>query len=144
MELIQFLEYAEHLYYFIGLMLTYWPITLVLAMVYTMYKTWTYYLAVMSLHALKLELDKKGEDFTIEQKLFGYPALLKGGAWDVFLNLFVGTIVFFEIPKYLRGEFLFTGRVSRWKETGGWRGDLARWFCNKYLDPFQLGGHCGR
>lgn len=141
-ELKEFLGYAENLYDFLVLAETYWPITVMIAMYFTMYKTWNYYLAAMHLKEERDRLKAQGKDFTIEQKLFGYPSVFIGLGWDIFLNFFLGTICFLELPRYDKKELLFTGRVSRWNDTGGWRGDLARWFCAHYLDPFEKGGHC--
>jgi len=136
-ELKEFTGYAENVYDFLVLAEIYWPITLIIAMYFTVFKTWNYYLALTHLNKLK---EDKG--FTLGQKIFAYPQLVIGLAWDVFLNFFVGSIIFLEPPRYDLKEILFTGRVSRWNDTGGWRGDLARWFCRVFLDPFEEGGHC--
>lgn len=137
-----FLGYAEILFDFLVLAETYWPVTVMVAMYFTMYKTWSYYLAVMHLKEERDKLKSEGKDFTVEQKVFGYPTLIIGLGWDILLNFLVGSIMFLELPRYDLKEYLFTGRVSRWNDTGGWRGDLARWFCRHYLDPFERGGHC--
>jgi len=109
----------------------------------TMEITWLFYLAVMHLREERDRLKKLGKDFTIAQKIFGYPILGLGLIIDVFLNVTVGSISFIEPPRIItKKEWLFTGRVSRWNDTGGWRGDLARWYCSNFLDPFQKGGHC--
>lgn len=123
----------------------YWPATILIVMItmfYTLMNTWTQYLAVMALKEKRDALIVEGKSFTKPQKIFGYPLLIRGLIWDVFLNFFVGTICFLELPRYDKKEWLFTGRVSRWNDTGGWRGDLARWFCHHFLDPFEKGGHC--
>ena len=104
--------------------------------------TWVFYLAVMHLKEERDRLKKLGKDFSTAQKVFGYPILIIGLLIDVFLNATVGTIIFIEPPRYDKKEWLFTGRVSRWNDTGGWRGDLARYICSHLLDPFEKGGHC--
>lgn len=142
MDKTEFLGYAEVVYEFLVLAFEYWPITLIIAMYYTMSVTWTYYLSVMHLKKIHDNLRTNGDDFTLEQKILAYPQLFVGLLWDVFLNAFVGSIVFLEPPRYDKKEWLFTGRVSRWNDRGGKRGDIARWFCHHYLDPFEEGGHC--
>ena len=104
--------------------------------------TWVFYLAIMHLKEEHERLKKIGKDFTLWQKLWGYPILFIGLIVDVFLNTTVGSILFIEFPRWDKKEFLFTGRVSRWNDTGGWRGDLSRWICVDFLDPFEKGGHC--
>lgn len=111
---------------------------LIAVMALTLWVTWIFYLAVMHLKEERDRLKAEGKEFTTSQKIFGYPIIFIGLIVDVFLNMTAGTILFIEIPK----EILFTGRVSRWNDTGGWRGDLARWFCSTLLDPFEKGGHC--
>lgn len=109
----------------------------------TMGVTWIFYLALMHLKEERDRLKKEGKDFTKWQKLWVYPILVIGVIIDVFLNFTVGTIFFIEPPRIItKKEWLFTGRVSRWNDTGGWRGDLARWACKDMLDPFEKGGHC--
>lgn len=120
-------------------------ISLILAIVafcyITLGITWLFYLAAMHLKEERDRLKLVGRDFTIEQKIWGIPLIFFGLLIDVFLNATVGWI-FLEPPRYDLKEWLFTGRVSRWNDTGGWRGDLARWFCFHFMDPFEKGGHC--
>jgi len=108
----------------------------------TLETTWLFYLAVMHLKEERDRLKKLGKDFTTSQKIFGYPILGIGLIIDVFLNFTVGSISFIEPPRIDKKEWLFTARVSRWNDTDGWRGDLARWYCSNFLDPFEKGGHC--
>lgn len=108
----------------------------------TMSVTWVFYLAIMHLKEEKIRLSKINKSFSLSQKVFGYPLLGLGYVIDVFLNTTVGSIGFLELPRWDLKEVLFTGRVSRWNDTGGWRGDLARWVCFHFLDPFEKGGHC--
>jgi hypothetical protein len=56
---------------------------------------------------------------------------------DAVFNLTIGSIVFLELPK----SWMFTTRCSSHLEESGWRGDLARWICNGWLNPFEE-GHC--
>jgi hypothetical protein len=56
---------------------------------------------------------------------------------DAVFNLTIGSIVFLELPK----SWMFTTSCSSHLEESGWRGDLARWICNGWLNPFEE-GHC--
>ena len=96
---------------------------------------WVFFLAVM---ALKVARDagvlvKGGDAYYI-----GMSVLFAGWIIDFLVNVFVASIIFLEPPF----EMTVTARVTRWKQEGGWRGNIARWLCVKLLDPFQQGGHC--
>lgn len=126
--------------------------------------TWVMFLAVMCLRANRSELAPL-------PKFVAYWIILPiAGAFDVFLNLTVGTLVFVElspiltkrigagqrvklfrwvwIPKtdytFHYPELLFTARCSRHLDSGsGWRYKIAVWFCRNWLDPFDLNNrHC--
>lgn len=123
-------------------LVTYWPITLLFVMWYLMQTTWTSYLAAMHLKEERDRLKLEGKDFTKPQKFFGIPLIIRGLFIDVLLNVVVGTVCFFEVPRYDKKEWLFTGRVSRWNDGNSKRAKIARWFCREFLDPFEKGGHC--
>lgn len=98
------------------------------------YITWGWYLSIMHLKTAR----NQGK-LTKTAKVIAYPWLVIGLLVDVLFNLVVGTLVFAELPR----EFLFTTRVSRLNDDGGWRGKLSRWFCSELLDPFDPAGkHC--
>lgn len=106
-------------------------ILITLAATYTL---WVFYLAVMCL--------KRAKDAgTISRfaLVMGYPVLAVGLLIDLFVNLFVFTILLLELPK----ELTVTSRLQRHGKQGGWRGDLSRWFCEALLDTFDPSGdHC--
>ena len=106
-----------------------------------MYMTWVFYLAAMMLIEKRKKLKKEGKDYTSKQKVWIYPVITFGLLSDFVLN-FVSSIIFLEPPRYDLKEWLLTGRVTRWKNKGGTRGDFARFVCAELLDPFQIGGHC--
>lgn len=99
---------------------------------------WVNYLAVMMLKDERDELREQGKDFSIEQKIWGYPVLLFMVVVDVTFNMIPGTILYLEIPR----ELLFTSRCQRHMNEVGYRGDFARWCCKHFMDPFDKGGHC--
>lgn len=72
-------------------------------------------------------------------RALAYPALVVGLLLDVFVNWFVFTFVFLELPQ----EWLVTMRLSRLKKHNTWRGKLAGWLCKHLLDPLDpTGCHC--
>ena len=90
--------------------------------------TWVTYLAAMNFDRVRKEV---GVSKVAE--IFAMIMLGPGILMDVLLNLFVGTLLFVQIPK----EWLFTGRMKRNKDRTDWRGKLARGICKDLLDPFD-------
>jgi hypothetical protein len=58
---------------------------------------------------------------------------------DVLFNFLFGTIIFVESPELRRPTF--TQRCKKHMRDDGWRGDIARWVCDSWLNPFEA-GHC--
>lgn len=56
---------------------------------------------------------------------------------DAIFNVTIGSALFLELPK----SWMFTTRCSSHLDDVNWRGDLARWVCNGWLNPFEE-GHC--
>lgn len=54
------------------------------------------------------------------------------------LNITVGSLLFLELPRTLQ----FTARCQRHMHKDTWRGKQARFWCRRFLDPFEEGGHC--
>ena len=80
-------------------------------------------------------------------KLATAPALLQYLAYftlgiglilDITFNVTVGTAAFLELPRW---NFTFTARCAKWRQNKGYRGRLARWVCDGWLNPFQE-HHC--
>lgn len=95
---------------------------------------WVFFLAVMQLRTARDAGKLRGP-----VKPFAYAVLYIGWTLDAFVNIFVMTFVFFEIP----GEFTVTARVKRHKRSVGNRGKIASWLCDNFLDPFDpSGSHC--
>lgn len=97
--------------------------------------TWVFYLAAMSLIPL-IKMGGNGWFFNI----FAYPAVVTGFVLDAALNLMM-SVVLLDIPR----EWLLTGKLRRLKmtEPDSWRGRVAFYFCEKFLNPFDPSGfHC--
>ena len=95
------------------------------------YALWVFYLAVMNL--------KRAKEFgmlTRTAAALGYPVLFVGLLLDVFVNVFVMTVVMLELPR----ETLVTTRLKRHNRYGdGWRKRFAGWL-EPLLDPFDPSG----
>lgn len=98
------------------------------------YVLWVLFLAVMALKSAK-DAGTLAPDS--DAYYLGMSVLLIGYIVDFICNI-LASAIFLEPPF----ELTVTARVSRWKNSPGVRGDIARWMCAKILDPFQLGGHC--
>lgn len=92
--------------------------------------TWIFYLAVMMLRTQR-------DTMPAVARRFAYVVLGIGYVLDALLNL-ASSAIFLELPR----EILFTGRMQRHIKSGGWRGRLAKWFCDTLLEPFDK-NHCG-
>jgi hypothetical protein len=95
------------------------------------YLLWIFYLAVMNLKRAK-ESGLLNKTSTV----LGTPVLIIGYLLDAFVNAFVMTFLFWEIPK----ELTVTSRLKRHILFGqGRRLRLASWFI-PILDPFDPSG----
>lgn len=108
-------------------------ITFALYVVAACYVLWLLYLAYRA-------LDYRWHDLTLATKVLAVPIVFVGVIVDITFNFFLGSILFFDMPK----EATLSQRVSRLKKGDGWRATLARWVCDSLLDPFQIGGHCSK
>ena len=92
------------------------------------YALWFFYICVMGL--------KRAKDAGLlnkTAKALGYPVLFVGYILDAFVNVFVMTVLFLEIPE----ELTVTARLKRHiKTSSGWRLRLASWFI-PILNPFD-------
>ena len=97
------------------------------------YALWIFFIAVMGL--------KRAKDAGLlsnTAKALGYPVLIVGYLLDCFVNVFVMTVVFLELPQ----ETTVTARLSRHNAcaTGGWRKAIALW-AEPLLDPYDPSGN---
>lgn len=95
---------------------------------------WVLFLAVMNLQEAK-------DSNTLPRPILipAYITLWVGLIVDLFVQLTFATIIWLELPR----ELTVSGRVARLIESGGgYRKNLAIWFRNNMLKPFdRSGGH---
>lgn len=69
-----------------------------------------------------------------------YSYLFLGVVMDFIFNITLGAVLFLELP-WGHG-WLFTARCKEHRqESGTWRKELADWFCEGWLNPFD-DSHC--
>lgn len=111
--------------------------TIALACIAFAYILYIFYLAYCTLRVAK-----------DNGKLAKAPKIVKGIAYSILFiavildglfNVTFGSIVFLEPPEIKR--LMFTARCAKWREDKGWRGKIARWVCDGWLNPFEE-GHC--
>lgn len=89
--------------------------------------TWVLYLAVMNLKANQAAIARPAW-------VMVYPVVVVAIAFDIFINLVVGTVAFLEPPR----ELLFTARLQRLHAgADGWRKRLSIWVCQNLLNAFD-------
>lgn len=78
---------------------------------------------------------------TIAMKVFGYPFLFVGLAVDLFVNVFIGSVLFLELPR----EYTLSSRLWRHSTMGhGYRRAVALWLRINLLDAIDPSGvHTG-
>lgn len=98
----------------------------------SLYALWIFFLAVMNLARIR-----NADQLTTTVKVLGIPVLAVGYVIDAFVNVFVMTILFLELPQ----ETTVTSRLKRHVSEGvGWRYRIAAWFI-PILDPADPSGH---
>lgn len=109
---------------------------MVLYFVVPLYALWLFYLAAMSIMRAY-----NAKTLSKQALWLGTPVMFVAVLIDVLVNVFVMTILFWELPR----QWLVTQRLSKWCCTGGtsWRKTVAKWVCVNFLDTFDPSGmHC--
>jgi hypothetical protein len=100
----------------------------------SIYMLWIHYLAVMNLKRCR-----DAGQLTGFVRYPAYLALASGLLWDLFVNVFICTFMFLELPK----ETTVTSRLKRHINSEGWRSTEAAWICQNLLNRFDpSGNHC--
>lgn len=73
-------------------------------------------------------------------KAHGYVLVAIAAAYDLAVNVVIGTVLFADPPR----ELMLTARLKRYRKTPGtWRAKLAAFVCDRLLDQFDPNGdHC--
>ncbi|MDD5688488.1 MAG: hypothetical protein PHE88_11735 [Elusimicrobia bacterium] len=101
-----------------------------------MFITLVYFLAIMKVREIR---DAGG--FTWANKPFFYVILFIGLIRDAGLNIIM-SVIFLQVPRY-PDEYLLTARLKNLiRNDTGWRGDIAYFLCNHFLNPADK-NHCG-
>jgi hypothetical protein len=107
-------------------------IALALGALLSIYVLWIFYLAVMN-----LQRSRDAGTLTRPAYYLGLPILYIGLAIDAFVNVFILTWMFLDLPR----EPLVTARLSRYAAgSNGWRKTLALWYAVNLLDTFDPSG----
>lgn len=103
--------------------------------VLSIYVLWLFYIAVMGLKRAR-------DNGTISRTALylGYPILFIGYLLDIFVQVFIASVIFLDIPR----DWTLTGRLKRYiAGPEGWRETVAIWFCQYLLNAFDPDGkHC--
>ena len=95
---------------------------------------WWVYIIVMWLKKRRDVLKKKSRPLYYLAYLFAFV----GVVLDVAYNLTYGSVIFLDPPR----ELSFTSRLKRYRRGPvNWRWNLATWFCERLLNPYDK-GHC--
>jgi hypothetical protein len=100
------------------------------------YMLFLFFLAYIPIHeaferkALKLELDL--------MSCAAYATLALGLVLDIGFNIFFASLIFLELPE--TDNLTFTKRCRKWRTDAGYRGEFARWVCER-LNVYQ-DRHC--
>lgn len=93
---------------------------------------WSIYAAVM-----RLKQVREAGKLTTAMKVFGYPTLFVGLALDLLVNVFIGSVVFLELPR----EFTLSSRLWRLSNLGtGYRQKWALAVRVNLLDSLDPAG----
>jgi hypothetical protein len=108
--------------------------TLIAIVVY-LWLFWGMYVLVMGIYRAHLQ-----ERLTKTTLVLSIPFILIGYVMDVLANIFIGSVVFVELPR----EWLVTTRLKRHRDKSkGWRAHLSTFICEHILDVFDpKGSHC--
>lgn len=106
---------------------------IVLAVVFSPYLLWFFYLAIMSIYRGK-------ETASTFARYLGYPIFLIGYVLDVLINVTLFSLLVLDFPR----EWTITTHINRLAETDkGWRRVVGCWICRNLLDAFDPDGfHC--
>lgn len=98
---------------------------------------WGMFLAYVALHAA--QRNGKLAATPIYVRTLSYVIVGIMMVFDVVFNVILGSLIFFELPS--TKALTFTARCELHLDDTNFRGSIARWVCNGWLNPFES-GHC--
>jgi hypothetical protein len=104
---------------------------------------WTVALYVFFLAYVTLMAARKNGKLAAAPRIVqgvAYSVLIVAWVLDVAFNFVIGSLIFLEAPNLRR--LTFTNRCGDHMSDLNWRGRIARWVCQSWLNPFD-DGHCG-
>lgn len=120
-----------------------WLLWLVVGIVFLFPVTWFFYVGIMYIKRVRREREEAGNPLHWLVIAFAFPFGVIGLVLDVVLNCSTCILIFREMPKLSRDEFLTTARLQRHVLRSTWRGRVAAGICDIFLEPFEK-NHCGR
>jgi len=90
---------------------------------------WTIFLAYTALLA-------QWGTLRVEVKAAGLLVVLIGYVIDITINWTLG------LALGVTPDWTLSQKCGRLKRADDWRATVAAYLCSRWLDPFQLGGHC--
>ncbi len=104
---------------------------------------WAFYVMYITIMAARDVRDTVGLD--VVDKLFLYPTLALGFAWDVVFNLVFATIIFVQLPRSLNdtlsGRCKFNNRRRPQGALQRWQYLLGTWVLNRVAKWDKSGWH---
>lgn len=103
---------------------------------------WAYVLFVLYLAYVTLWVAKNNGRLAaapLPVRFIAWSILGTAAVVDGLFNIVVGSLLFLEPPELHR--LMFTDRCKKWMNDPGWRGRIARWVCEGWLNPFE-DHHC--
>lgn len=103
-----------------------------MSVLFAVYVLFVLYVAVMGILQAHNAKRLKWPVYPFAMLTFALGVLL-----DFFVNVTLLTLLFIELPRH----WLITKRLASHINKNTWRGTLARWICDNFLNPFS-DGHC--
>jgi hypothetical protein len=81
------------------------------------------------------------DSLDVQAQLTLFPFMVGFIIWDSLWQYTICTALFWDWPA--KHEFMVTMRLSRYRKgPEGWRKRVADGICEKFLNPFDIKGHC--
>lgn len=106
-----------------------------MTIIYSVLLVWVLWIFFVA--GMRLKQVRDAGQLTSAMKVFGYPALAVGLAIDLVVNVVVGSLLFYELPR----EYTLSARLWRHSnESSGYRQRVALWLRVNLLDAIDPSG----